>query len=336
MRVTSKEIRQILLLSLILLIVPMVVFPKKLGLELAEFSFVNIGVEFVYYGIVGYFLNRQTTLVKLLSVGGVCLVSRLALGSLFGLLIMVLYPIKASVAFSFGLTSYLPSILLQIAAVPFVLYPLVTILLKSSPSSERKPKPQPQPLAEMSERPAPQSSSNLVYTKEKPSPSRREQRLERKRTQPEPTRNSFKKTKETPKPAVEQSNGFDKAVRYIGENGSVLVAAVIDHEGLLLGGFKRCELELEDVTPFALLLKEKAQPTLGKAGFGQPERSVYFFDEQKMVVAYEPYYTLVVIAERTVDDVVNIRINQALEMIKTYIAERYSEKLIANAEKIYV
>jgi hypothetical protein len=43
-----------------------------------------------------------------------------------------------------------------------------------------------------------------------------------------------------------------------------------------------------------------------------------------------------VVSERATDDVLNIRINQGLEMIRRYVAERYSEKLIGNSEKAYV
>jgi len=43
-----------------------------------------------------------------------------------------------------------------------------------------------------------------------------------------------------------------------------------------------------------------------------------------------------VISERQSDDVLGIRINQALEMIRKFVDERYSDKLNLNAESIHV
>jgi hypothetical protein len=67
-----------------------------------------------------------------------------------------------------------------------------------------------------------------------------------------------------------------------------------------------------------------------------PQKIEYIFKEDKIIIAGEKSYCLFVVSERTADDIINIRINQGLEMIKKYVAERYSEKLIGNAESIYV
>ena len=54
------------------------------------------------------------------------------------------------------------------------------------------------------------------------------------------------------------------------------------------------------------------------------------------MVAREESFSLMVIAERQIDDFLNIRINQALEIIGKYVAERYSRKLFVNVERTYV
>ncbi len=114
------------------------------------------------------------------------------------------------------------------------------------------------------------------------------------------------------------------------------MAAVIDHEGLLLAGFKRGEYEPEDVAPYALPISVRNLDFYKKMNLVIPEKTDLMFENKRMIIATEKSYSLVVLSERTVDDVLSIRINQALEMIRTYTAERYSEKLIGNAERIYV
>ena len=136
--------------------------------------------------------------------------------------------------------------------------------------------------------------------------------------------------------AKTNENGFQNAINYIGENGSVYMAALVDFEGLLLAGFKRGNYEPEDIAPFALPLASRNADTYKRLNLTIPEKTDLMFEDKRMIIASEQHYTLIVISERTMDDVLNIRINQGLEMIRMYTAERYSEKLIGNAERIYV
>ena len=48
---------QILLYSLVLIVVPMVMFPEKLGLDLAKASLVNALYELVFFGVVIFFFK---------------------------------------------------------------------------------------------------------------------------------------------------------------------------------------------------------------------------------------------------------------------------------------
>ncbi|MFQ5454496.1 MAG: hypothetical protein ACE5D6_09970, partial [Candidatus Zixiibacteriota bacterium] len=133
-----------------------------------------------------------------------------------------------------------------------------------------------------------------------------------------------------------EANGFEKASQYIGDDGSVQLAVVIDNEGLLLANFVRGDYEPEDWAPFALLLMQRNDDVLSRLGLKTPEKMEILFKNKKITVACEELYSLMVISERAIDDVLNIRINKGLEIIRNYIAERYSNKLIGNLEKSYV
>ena len=58
--------------------------------------------------------------------------------------------------------------------------------------------------------------------------------------------------------------------------------------------------------------------------------------EKRLIVARPEGCYLMVVAERHDDDLLNIRINQALEMIGRFATERYGSKMNPNAERIHV
>lgn len=321
MQLSARIIRQMLLLTLLALIVPMVIFPERLGMDLVKASFLNAMFELVFYGVVLYFLNRKLNLVQLVQASAVCLVYRFGMGLLFGLLVVAMYPMNVSIAISLGMSSYLPAILLHIAATPFILKPVMDSQFGKKQSVIQPERAPEKPTAKVSI----EDSGSMVFT----------------------TSKNVKRPSESPRitpkfesPKAESvghaDNGFDMATRYIGEDGSVIMAAVIDNEGLMLGNFTRGDFEAEDIAPFGLEILKTNDYQLRRIGFVKPEKLEYQFEGNKIIIASEQAYKLMVMSERTVDDVLNIRINQALEIIRKYVAERYSEELVGNAERIYV
>lgn len=131
-------------------------------------------------------------------------------------------------------------------------------------------------------------------------------------------------------------NGFDRAARYIGEDGAVLMAAVVDAEGLLLGRFARGPIDPEEVAPFAWLLRQSNETPLKRIGWGATERVSLVATDRKLLVSFDPQFALMVVAERQMTDTLSIRINQAMDMVRQYIAERYRRHLFENVEKAYV
>ncbi len=325
--------RQILLFSLVLIIVPMVIFPEKFGMDLAKASLVNALYELVFFGVVIHFFNRKANLLQLAQAAGVCLIYRLVLGAAFGILAAVAYSMSLKVSLTLGMSSYLPAIILHIVATPFVLKPVISQIYESQPT-RRAPLPDFAPGDK-----ADTGVTTLAVSRDmgfKPSTTP---------IQPEPETVEVVPTRapaQTAKPfsntttAPGAANGFDMATKYIGENGSVHLAVVVDFEGLTLSQFSRGDIVAEEWAPMALIFREDNGLVLGRVGWDSPERVELSLKDQKIVVAGGDNFNLMVVAERQADDVLNIRINQGLETIKKYIADRYGENLTVRAESSYV
>jgi len=325
--------RQILLFSLVLIIVPMVIFPERFGTDLAKASLINALYELVFFGIVIFFFNRKASLLQLAQAAGVCLIYRLLLGAAFGVLAAVAYSMSLKVSLALGMSSYLPSIILHIVAAPFVLKPVISQIYKSQPI--RRAPVHDFPPGDKADT----GTTTLAVSRDKgfkPSTTP---------IQPEPETIEIVSTRapvHTAKPlstaaaAPGETNGFDMATKYIGENGSVHLAVVVDSEGLILSQFSRGEIVVEEWAPLALIFREDNGHVLGRVGWDNPERVELNLRDQKIVVAGGDHFNLMVVAELLADDVLNIRINQGLETIKKYIADRYGKNLAVSAERSYV
>lgn len=324
MEISGRIARQILLFSLLVLVVSMVMFPKKYGTDLPDAPLVNVGAELVFYGLVIHLLNRKLLPLQLVSSAGLCLVYRFALGAILGILIAIVYEWQLKVALLAGMGSYLPGMLLQVVATPFILRPVIRSL--HSPRATGR---------SSGARMQPQDSSTST-TPVTASKQRSFSETGRAGSADSGRLMAFEGSTAGSTTAGVDSNGFEKATRYIGEDGSVLMAAVVDNEGLLLGNFCRRGIDAEKWAPFSLLLVEQNRQTMMKLGCDTPEKIDMFLEDKKIVVAREEAYCLMVLAERSTDDVLNIRINQGLEIVRKYVAERYSDKLIGNVEKTYV
>jgi predicted regulator of Ras-like GTPase activity (Roadblock/LC7/MglB family) len=326
MEITERVARQILLFSLLILITPMVLFPEQLGMGLAKVSLLYAVYELVYYGVAVFFLHRRFTFFQVAQAAGVCLIYRLLLGAVFGLLIAALYSLNLTVSLTLGMSSYLPAVLLHIASTPFILKPVMRELFQVRaipPFSE--PGSSPVVVRE-------QEKSFFTVSAEKKStdslfPAINEQESP---THYAPRHDSHLLA------GMQDTNGFDRATRYIGEDSSVRLAAVVDHEGLMLGHFKRGVTDAEALAPFSLLFSDTNCQVLKRVGWGSPEKIDILLDDKRIVVAREGTFSLMVIAHRQVEDLLTIRINRGLESIKKYMAERYTQKVPLNTERTYV
>ncbi|MFQ5453806.1 MAG: hypothetical protein ACE5D6_06430, partial [Candidatus Zixiibacteriota bacterium] len=109
MEISGRIARQILLFSLVVLIIPIIIFPERFGMDLAKASLINAMYELIFYGLVIYIFNQKVSLFQLFLLAGICLIYRFILGLILGLLIVVMYPMSISIAVTLGMSSYLPA-----------------------------------------------------------------------------------------------------------------------------------------------------------------------------------------------------------------------------------
>lgn len=325
MEISARIARQTALFSLLLLIAPMVIFPERFGSSVLRASLIYAMYELVFYGLVIWMFNHRASLLQLVQAAGVCFVYRLAVGAVFGLFIAIAYAMNVKVSLTLGISGYLPALLLHVVATPFVLRPLWRQML---PREERRLV---RPL-HLEPKVEPESGLTSIAVSKKRGLSV---------AGVEPIKVSEAKTKSAGFDTFSQipdagGNGFERAVRYIGGDASVLMAAVIDHEGLLLGQFSRNQLDCEDWAPYALTLFEVNNRVLSAGQWGRAEKLRIEMAENRLILAAEQSYTIMVMAAWQADDLLNIRINQGLEIIKKYVAERYGVGFYDNAEKNYV
>ncbi|MEW5795623.1 MAG: hypothetical protein AB1772_04600 [Candidatus Zixiibacteriota bacterium] len=321
---TGQTNRRIIIFSLGAVIVPLVVFPSRLGTDIARASLVNALYELVYYGVVIFIFHRSTTLLRLIQGAGVCLIYRLALGAVFGLLLAAVYSLQTRVSLTLGMSGYLPAILFQIALAPFVLKPVVDQLYGDEPVRRRAAPPiQTDTRAEFV-RPA--------HVPVKPKAAPEAPKVPAFAAARKPDSAAYHRSADS----MRELNGFDRAVYYLGEHSAVQLATIVDSEGLTLGSFKRGQVRPEDWAPLALLVVGESGQVLERGNLDGLEKVDLILKDKRLVVARPEGLYLMVLAERHDDDLLNIRINQALEMINKFVAERYGNKLHPNAERVHV
>ncbi len=320
MNISSKDRWLILLISSLLIIVPIFVFPARLGLNLATGSFIYAIVEAIYYGLIFFIFCPGSTILQLLQGAGLTFLYRIVLGTIFGAVVAIMYNVGFSAALTLGISRYLPAIIFQIVIAPFALRPIFQAIAEAEYGKRKR-----------------------HFRKYQPSATGRRDDM-----RPDPTRHfdhtttaATERLHREPRldhPAgAPEFNGFEKAVHYIGEHHAVILATVVDPEGLTLASFRKGEVDPEAWGPLALLLQKSNGIILNRNEKGTvPERLDLSFGAKKLTIQISEKFNLLVLADREDDEFVGIRIIQAVDMIKKYMSERYGTVLMPGPEEQYV
>ena len=315
--------------TIVTAVVPLAIFPSMFGQELLRASWRYVLYEAVLYGLVGTVVFRCNSLIGVLKVAVLSLAFRLVAGAAFGLVIISLFSMDFRVAMTLAQISYWPGVAVQIFLTPFALYPVLKAVVGDRNVPRREPirttavpsARTPFPAAPVRER------SDAVHVPLRP----------REVTFPQVPTMHPRMSGESP--AVSASgdlNGFDRAVRYVAEHGSVYFVAVVDQEGLLLANHCRSRLDPEDVAPLAVTFLEWNREILSKGRFGEAEKIDITLKEKRLILGRVGDWCMMVLSERVADDLLNIRVNQGLDMLKKYWLERQGSGRQNEVEKAYV
>lgn len=330
MQVNGQVGSRTVLYSLILLIVPMVAFPQQFGTPLLHLSATYGVAELAFYLAVAFFMFRSAGTGRMLGAAALFVLYRLVIGVLLGLLILALYPLSVGATFELALFSYAPAAFLHVLATPFVFGPVTKNLLGSA----RRERPI---MRENIVRDQPSTGMrSIVISKNKGIVTEANIGRPPVQVEDDPRRMAEEISESASSTGPQDQNGFERATRYLGENGSVYLAAVVDNEGLLLANFKRGDIVAEDFAPLTLLFFDSTRRILEKARFAGAEKIDINLKDKRIVVARDQQFNLMVLAERQSDDNLNIRIIQAMDMIRRYHSERYGSRQTTNAERIHV
>ncbi|MFH1699985.1 MAG: hypothetical protein ABIE07_05290 [Candidatus Zixiibacteriota bacterium] len=319
----EKNIKNLILLaSLILVVIPMVIFPNKLGLPLLSASVLYLFYEMAFYGIVLHFFRRNVSLMTILIGASLTMVFRIGLGAAFGLAIIIMYRLDSSVAFSLGIGKYLPAIILHVVAAPYVLRPAY-LYLASSLTPEKMPKKFVfEPHIEAKEVISPEVNESIM-------------KLQKKNfNEIDAEKQAFEVTSI---PHGDGDNQLERAVQYIGESAAVKMSLLIDEEGLTLARFSRCEEDIELWAPAAIVIEKENRRLLNRfSPIGEPSKLDITAHDKRIILRRIERLTLMIMAEENIDETIHIRMAQAADMIKKYINARYSPAMFARVEEQYV
>lgn len=313
---SAQLVRQTLLLSLVLVIIAMIVFPAKVGTGLAKFSLAAMLVEWAIYAMVLRVMTLRISMPQIMGVAVICLAYRLSLGALLGVSISIGYRLGLFNAMELGMVGYLPAVLLYVAATPFVLRPIIEHSVARHSTVARAD----------SEIASPQTSDEQVIAavhtirgttpaEEKPSTPGTDQ--------PMVATSDHVAESGTDNEKLSGVNGFERATRYIGEDASVHLAAVVDSQGLIVSQFVRGEISSEEWAPLTQLLLQENEQVLKRVNRGAPEQIDLALPDRRVVVVKDGAFYLLVLADRQTDELLRIKINQALDGIRKHVAARY-------------
>jgi len=318
MTVSPKDSRLMLLISSVLIVIPMVIFPAKLGTELSSGSFVYAIFEILYYGVIFFILRPASNLFQLFQGAGFTFLCRIVIGSVFGLLVSVMYDVGFTAALTLGVSKYLPAIILHVAFAPIITKPFYYAILGEASGDElyRDKKRR----AAFQSSTAPTTTSQIIVKPNAVIP--REVSIE------EP---------QTTVTVEKGADGFARAVKYIGEHHSVKLATVVDYEGLTMSSFSRNDVDVEKWAPLALLFNEANTRVLNRlSDVTGPERLDITFGQERLYAIKVSQFTLLVLSDREDDDLLGIRLAQGSDIISKYVSERYDKLMSANPEEKYV
>jgi len=320
MTTASKDKWLILLISSLLVAAPLIVFPAKLGLSLATGSFAYAIVEALYYGVIFFIFCPAVSLMQLLQGAGLTFLYRIVLGTIFGIVISLMYNVGLSAALTLGISRYLPAIIFQIVIAPFALRPLFLSIAGAETAGRKRHIKKYQP-------PVPHGVDII-----RPDSSSRSDR------KASAVAKHYGHESKTERPlSGHEPNGFERAVRYLGEHHAVILASVIDMEGLTLASYRKGQIDPEAWAPLALLFHQSNEKILNRNETGATaDRLDLFFGSRKLTACRDKNFNLLVLADREDDELIGIRIVQAADMIRKYLSERYGKLLLPSTEEQYV
>jgi predicted regulator of Ras-like GTPase activity (Roadblock/LC7/MglB family) len=302
-----REIRGVLLISLFIMVVPLIFFPKDFGLKLDMSAYLLSVFELGWYMAIFLFLFSRVSIFWVIFCAILTLLYRLFLGAGFGLFLVAMPPQGFSFSLSQVLYQYWPAFLLQALMSPFVLKSSFEILIKKPAARKRKP----EDLKKM----LPEEPSTFIQPQI--SKSGRDQMKAAFSAEDK------KRTKRA---------DLESALHYLGEYSGVKGAILVDNEGLVVACDRLSDQDPEAFASLAVSLKEANNLLLKRINEKSLERMGIHTPDLWVTLNQILSFTLVTVADSHTDELLSVRISQATEMIKRHLEQRYNQKILKGVE----
>jgi len=303
-----REIRGIFLISLFIMVVPLIFFPKDFGLRVNIPSWLLFVFELGWYLAIFSILFSRVSLLWVIFFAFLTLFYRFSVGICFGLFLIAMFSLDLSSSLKLGTHHYLPAFLLQTVMSPFV--------LKSSF----------QMLMEKSVWPKDEFGSEKKVSPEKPIPFFKTQISKTRRDQMKVT-SSLEEKKKT------KRGDMEEALHYLQEYSGVKGAILVDNEGLVVASDTSPDFDPELFASLAIGLKEADRSLLEKINESEMERMGIHTPHLWISLNQILSFTLVTVAHRHTDELLSVRISQAVGMIKKHLEERYNQRILKGVEE---
>lgn len=116
---------------------------------------------------------------------------------------------------------------------------------------------------------------------------------------------------------------FQSALEYLIEYQGVKGALILDKEGLVIDYLDKDNIDPEEFSPLALLILDQTSNVLGRLNESAVKSIVLKNQKSWITIECVEDLRLVVRADLNTDDLLRVRIGQAVEMIKTHLKDRY-------------
>ncbi len=309
MKVEDKmELRGILLVSLFIVVVPLIFFPKDFGLTWGASPLLHFIIEIIWYALILSLIlpkpsARQVIIYAILNWG-----YRMILGGGFAILLMVMLSQSFSSALALGVYQYTPAFILQVLMSPFVLKSLLGGFMKKNKKAEQE-------LFELQKNtPEPFSSTppkgRILADKSM-------------------GRGSLVGEKEL---KTARADNLECILHYIKEYSGVKAVILVDNEGLVVAQEASTDQDAETIASYARCLKEANDQVLEKIGEKSSERINIHTPALWISLNQIGRFILVVVADRCTGELLSVRIMQSLVTIKRFLTERYQENILKAVE----
>jgi hypothetical protein len=285
MTLKGPEFKKALLLGLVAAAVPLFYFPNAFGWSGAAGGTPRLFIyELIYYGLVFYAFFSREQVSRLLVAAITALGFRISLGVVFAVLAGGVFGLSVGQALAQGLYAYLPVALLHVALVPFLLKPVFRFRELRRPVRPERP-------AEMAPRPMPTETPTADLA-----------------TRPTGT---------------DQMPDFGAAVAHVASYSTVELALLVDEEGLSVARASRGGADSDLWAPVVNLVYEAICGEMVRTGDAGVRRFELTLTDHRLVVERVAPFYLAVLFDHATDELVNVRIAQAVDMVRKYAEYKY-------------